>query len=215
MINISIADLRQNYTLAGLSEADADSNPIKQFQTWFQQALFAQIKEPNAMTLATCAPDGKPSARMVLLKDFNEQGFVFYTNYESTKGQHCLKNSWAALVFWWVELERQVRIEGQVEKVSPQESDAYFHSRPRSSQLGAWASNQSQTIENREILELKLAELEEKYTNKEIPRPSYWGGFRVVPKTIEFWQGRSSRLHDRLHYRLQKDGSWLRERLSP
>ena len=214
-MNRSVADLRQNYTRAGLSEADADPNPFKQFKTWFEQAVEAQLPEPNAMAIATTTPDGKPSVRMVLLKDFDERGFVFYTNYESIKGQQLQENPWAALVFWWTQLERQVRIEGKVKKVSPQESDAYFQSRPRDSQLGAWVSNQSQVIDSREVLERRLEELKQKYASKEVPRPPNWGGFRVIPSAIEFWQGRPSRLHDRLRYRLVEDGSWVRERLSP
>jgi pyridoxamine 5'-phosphate oxidase len=215
MTNISIADLRQNYTLAGLTEADAASNPFKQFQVWFSEAVAAQLPEPNAMTLATISPGGRPSARMVLLKDFDEKGFTFYTNYGSAKGKHLSETPWAALVFWWVQLERQVRIEGRVEKVSPQESDEYFCSRPETSQLGAWASNQSQVIESREVLEKQFTQLKEKYTGQAIPRPPHWGGFRVIPDVIEFWQGRPSRLHDRLCYRLLEDGFWHIERLSP
>ena len=214
-MKLSVAELRQNYTLAGLSEADADRNPIDQFKTWFEQAVAAELPEPNAMTLATATRDGKPSARMVLLKDYDEQGFVFYSNYNSLKGQQLAQNSKAALVFWWAQLERQVRIEGEVEQLSAQESDAYFHSRPWSSQLGAWASNQSQVIISREVLDRKLEELKAQYADKEIPRPPHWGGFRVIPLVIEFWQGRPSRLHDRLCYRLIKDGEWVQERLSP
>jgi pyridoxamine 5'-phosphate oxidase len=215
MTNLSIADLRQNYTLAGLSETDAHSNPFQQFQIWFEQAVSAQLPEPNAMTIATINAEGKPSARMVLLKDFDERGFTFFTNYDSNKGQQLSETPWAALVFWWAQLERQVRVEGSVEKVSPQESDEYFSIRPLTSQLGAWASPQSQILASREELEERFDRLKEQYTGKNIPRPPHWGGFRVVPNTIEFWQGRPSRLHDRLRYRLSQEGSWIRERLAP
>lgn len=214
-MDTSVADLRKDYTLQGLRETDALPNPFQQFQKWFDQALAAQLTEPNAMTLATATQSGKPSARMVLLKDFDERGFVFYTNYKSHKGQELAENPQAALVFWWAELERQVRISGQVEKLSSQESDEYFHSRPFSSRLGAWASAQSQVISDRVVLELRLQELKTEYENKDVPRPPHWGGFRVIPTVIEFWQGRPNRLHDRLDYRRLNDGSWLIERLSP
>jgi len=214
-MDTSVADLRKDYTFQGLSETDADPNPFKQFQIWFDQALAAQLPEPNAMTLATATSDGKPSARMVLLKNFDERGFVFYTNYKSHKGQELADNPQAALVFWWAELERQVRIEGRVEKVSDQESDEYFHSRPLNSRLGAWVSEQSQAIASREFLELRLQELKTQYENQDVPRPTHWGGFRVIPTVIEFWQGRPSRLHDRLNYRRLDDDNWLIERLSP
>ncbi|MGF1490046.1 MAG: pyridoxamine 5'-phosphate oxidase [Prochloraceae cyanobacterium] len=214
-MNLSIADLRQNYTLAGLKEADAAADPIDQFASWFQQALDARLNEPNAMSLATVSPDGFPTARIVLLKHFDPAGFVFYTNYNSIKGRHLQQNPRAALVFWWAELERQVRIEGKVAKMPALESDRYFNSRPRNSQLGAWVSAQSEVIPNREILEQKFSKLDREYANKTIPRPPHWGGFRVIPAAIEFWQGRPSRLHDRLRYRLLKGGDWLRERLSP
>ncbi|MDJ0568980.1 MAG: pyridoxamine 5'-phosphate oxidase [Pleurocapsa sp. MO_192.B19] len=212
----SIADLRQNYTLAGLAEADVDADPIKQFEVWFQQALDADLLEPNAMTLATATPDGKPTARIVLLKEVSDRGFVFYTNYESQKGQQLIANPYAALVFLWNKLERQVRIEGRVEQLSLQESTAYFHSRPKASQLGAWTSDQSRVIANRKILKQKLADLQTQYKDDvTIPRPEHWGGFRVIPNRIEFWQGRPSRLHDRLVYDLQDNGSWQLKRLSP
>ncbi len=214
-MNKTVADLRKDYTLQGLSETDADPNPFLQFKKWFDQALAAQLPEPNAMTLATATSDGKPSARIVLLKNFDERGFVFYTNYTSHKGQELADNPQASLVFWWAELERQVRIPGRVEKVSEEESDAYFHARPFNSRLGAWASNQSQVIESREALEQHFQELKTKYENEEVPRPPHWGGFRVTPTEIEFWQGRPSRLHDRLLYRWLNDGSWKIERLSP
>ena len=212
----SIADLRQNYTRAGLSEADLNSNPIEQFDIWFQQALDADLIEPNAMTLATAAPDGKPTARIVLLKGVSERGFVFYTNYESQKGQQLIANPYGALVFLWDKLERQIRIEGKVEKLTESESAEYFHSRPKASQLGAWASDQSRVIPNREVLEQKLADLQEQYSgDATVPLPEHWGGFRVVPNRIEFWQGRPNRLHDRLVYDLQADGDWQIKRLSP
>lgn len=211
----TIADLRKDYSLEGLSKNEVDPNPFIQFKKWFEQALAAQLPEPNAMTLATATPDGKPSARMVLLKDFDERGFVFFTNYNSRKGQELTANPQAALVFWWAELERQVRILGLVERVSEAESDYYFESRPANSRLGAWASEQSEVIPSREFLEQRMQELQIKYENQEIPRPPYWGGFRVIPNEIEFWQGRSSRLHDRLLYTSLEDGNWQIERLSP
>lgn len=214
-MNANVADLRKDYQLQGLSETDADRNPFKQFQVWFDQALAAQLPEPNAMTVATVTKSGKPRARIVLLKNFDERGFVFYTNYHSHKGQELADNPQAAIAFWWAELERQVRIEGRVLKVSDRESDEYFHSRPFNSRLGAWASEQSQVIESREVLEQSLQDLKTKYENQDIPRPPHWGGFRVIPTAIEFWQGRPSRLHDRLLYSLLDDGSWQIERLSP
>ncbi len=211
----SIADLRRDYTLRGLSETDVDSDPFKQFQVWFSDAFGANLIEPNAMILATATKDGKPSARTVLLKGFDERGFVFYTNYESRKGQELAENPWAALVFLWAELERQVRIEGRVEKCSAVESDTYFRSRPLGSRLSALVSQQSQVISSREVLENRLQELMVENANGDVPRPPYWGGYRLSPTSIEFWQGRPDRLHDRLRYRLLHDGSWLIERLSP
>ncbi|HLO88819.1 MAG TPA: pyridoxamine 5'-phosphate oxidase [Nostocaceae cyanobacterium] len=211
----SIADLRKDYTFQDLSERDIDPNPFAQFKIWFDQAVTAQLPEPNAMTLATCTPDGQPSARMVLLKDFDERGFILFTNYNSRKGQELAVNPQAALVFWWAELERQVRITGCVEKISAEESDIYFESRPANSRLGAWASNQSEIIPSQEFLQQKLQEFQSKYENQEVPRPPHWGGFRVVPQEIEFWQGRPSRLHDRLLYTRLQDGRWKIERLSP
>jgi pyridoxamine 5'-phosphate oxidase len=214
-MDISVADLRKEYTHQGLSKADAHPNPFEQFKIWFEQALAAQLLEPNAMTIATATPDGKPDARIVLLKDYDQRGFVFFTNYQSHKGQQLGENHWCAIAFWWAELERQVRIVGLVEKVSDVESDQYFHSRPKGSQLGAWASNQSQVIESRKVLEQRLQKLQEEYENQEVPRPPHWGGFRLIPDQIEFWQGRPSRLHDRLLYRRGQDGSWVIQRLSP
>ena len=214
-MDTSVANLRKDYQLQGLRETDVDVSPFKQFQVWFDQALASQLPEPNAMTVATATQSGKPSARIVLLKGFDERGFVFYTNYQSHKGQELADNPQAALVFWWAELERQVRIEGRVEKVSDRESDEYFHSRPFNSRLGAWASEQSQVIESRAVLEQRAQELKTKYENQDVLRPPHWGGFRVIPTSFEFWQGRSSRLHDRLLYRLLDNGNWLIERLSP
>jgi pyridoxamine 5'-phosphate oxidase len=211
----TVADLRKDYTLEGLSELEVDLNPFIQFKKWFDQALAAQLPEPNAMTIATTTPEGKPSARMVLLKDFDERGFVLFTNYNSHKGQELAENPQAALVFWWAELERQVRISGYVEKVSETESDQYFESRPAKSRLGAWVSNQSEVIESREVLERRLQDFQSKYENQEIPRPPHWGGLRVIPAGIEFWQGRPSRLHDRLLYTRLDNGTWNIERLSP
>jgi len=210
-----VADLRRNYTRAGLNETEADPNPFIQFQTWFDQALSGELPEPNAMTLATATAEGKPDARIVLLKGFDEEGFVFYSNYNSQKGQQLAANPWAALVFWWAELERQVRIEGYVEKVSVEESEAYFASRPFDSQLGAWASPQSELISSRSVLEDNIAQLQHKYDGQKVPKPPHWGGYRLFPTEFEFWQGRPSRLHDRLRYRQQSDGSWVRERLAP
>jgi pyridoxamine 5'-phosphate oxidase len=211
----TIADIRKDYTLEDLSETEVDPNPFLQFKQWFEQALAAQLPEPNAMTIATAMPDGKPSARMVLLKDFDQRGFVFFTNYNSRKGQELAENPQAALVFWWAELERQVRITGHVEKVAETESDKYFYSRPENSRLGAWASHQSEVIASREVLEQSLQDLQHQYENQEIPRPSHWGGLRVIPTEIEFWQGRPNRLHDRLLYTSLGDRIWKIQRLSP
>jgi pyridoxamine 5'-phosphate oxidase len=212
---MSLSDLRREYTLAGLKESDVDPNPLKQFDQWFQQALAAGLPEPNAMTLATATLDGKPSARIVLLKGLDERGFVFFTNYESQKGRELSANPQAALVCYWIELERQVRINGWVSCVSVEESEEYFRSRPLGSQLGAWASRQSEIVSGRQILEDRLEALTHEYRSKPIPLPPYWGGYRVAPETIEFWQGRPNRLHDRLRYTLQSNSQWLIERLSP
>ena len=210
----SIADLRKEYTRAGLREAEARPDPIQQFRKWFDETLAADLHEPNAMTLATATPDGRPSARVVLLKGFDEKGFIFYTNYEGRKSRELDENPYCALVFYWGELERQVRIEGQAFRVSGEESDAYYRSRPQGSKLGAWASEQSQPVEDRGTLEKRLRELEAQYQGREVPRPPFWGGYRVEPEEIEFWQGRENRLHDRLLYRRSESG-WDMVRLQP
>ena len=209
-----VARLRKEYLHAGLKESGAASDPIEQFRRWFDEAVAADLHEPNAMTLATTTPDGRPSARIVLLKGFDERGFVFYTNYEGRKSGELEENPRCALVFYWGELERQVRVEGCTSRVSDRESDDYFGSRPRGSRLGAWASEQSRPVEDRGVLEERLRGLESEYEGREVPRPPFWGGYRVGPEAIEFWQGRENRLHDRLVYR-RSGGSWARERLQP
>lgn len=214
-MNPSIADLRKDYSSQSLLETDVAKNPIDQFSKWWTEAINSQIPEPNAMTLATASVDGMPSARIVLLKGFDQNGFVFFTNYKSYKGVQLEENPKACLVFFWKELERQVRITGLVKKIEEKESDAYFISRPKGSQVGAWTSPQSQVIENREWLDNKYLELAESFKEKELQRPSHWGGYSVIPVIIEFWQGRPSRLHDRIQYTMQEDGSWKVERLAP
>lgn len=211
----SVADLRQEYTRAGLRETDAAPDPIEQFRRWFEEALAAGLHEPNAMTLATATSDGRPAARVVLLKGFEERGFVFYTNYEGRKGRELEENPYCALVFYWGELERQVRIEGRASRISGEESDAYYRSRPLGSRLGAWVSEQSRPVGDRATLEERLRELEDEYEGREVPRPPFWGGYRVVPEEIEFWQGRENRLHDRLLYSRQSDEGWSMARLQP
>ncbi len=210
-----VADLRNEYTRAGLDETSLRPDPLAQFRGWFEDALAAGLHEPNAMTLATATPGGKPSARVVLLKGFDERGFVFYTNYEGRKGEELGRNPRAALVFYWGELERQVRIEGRASRVPERESDAYYASRPRGSRLGAWASEQSRPVEGREVLESRLRALEREYEGREVPRPPFWGGYRVEPEAVEFWQGRQNRLHDRIVYRRRGAGGWEIERLQP
>jgi pyridoxamine 5'-phosphate oxidase len=213
---VDIAHLREHYAATGLSETDLHPDPIEQFAIWFREVLSAELREPNAMTLATCTPDGQPSARMVLLKGFDARGFVFYTNYESRKAQELAVNPRAALVFYWTDFGRQVRVEGDASKVSREESDEYFHSRPLGSQLGAWASHQSAPVASRPVLEEQLHLCGKEFEGDEgIPLPPFWGGYRVAPKVIEFWQGRPNRLHDRLRYSRLASGEWRIERLCP
>jgi pyridoxamine 5'-phosphate oxidase len=211
---MSIADLRQDYARATLSEHDVDPDPVRQFTVWLEQAIAAQVIEPTAMTLATATADGAPSARMVLLKGVDERGFAFYTDYRSRKGSELAANPRAALVFWWGELERQVRITGHVTRVTSEESEAYYRSRPIKSRLGAWASVQSRVLESREQLEAQLHEVTERFAG-EPPLPPHWGGFRVRHEEVEFWQGRRSRLHDRIVYRRGAGDGWTIARLSP
>ena len=202
--------------LAALTKHSIDANPIRQFQRWYDEVRAHGVSEQDAtsMTLATATRDGRPSARIVLLKGFDDRGFVFYTNYQSRKGKELSENPRACLLFYWPQLWRQVRIEGEVEKISAAESEAYFQSRPLGSKLGAWASNQSEVVDRRETLEARFAELQKRF-GEDVPRPEHWGGYRLKPNSIEFWQGRDNRLHDRLWYRLEEDGSWLIERLGP
>jgi pyridoxamine 5'-phosphate oxidase len=211
---VILADLRKDYALAGLLEKDLARDPFRQFEKWFHEAEAAKLTEPNAMILATAARDGRPSARTVLLKSVDGRGFVFFTNYESRKGRELDGNPHATLLFPWLALERQVIVEGTVTKVAREESEAYFHSRPRASQLAAWASAQSTIIASRAVLEDAMKTLEQKYAGQEVPVPPAWGGWRLGPDAVEFWQGRRSRLHDRLRYRRAKEG-WTIERLAP
>ena len=208
------SSLRQEYTSAGLDKADVDPDPIVQFHEWFENAVEADLHEPNAMILATATNDGKPSARTVLLKGYDVRGFVFYTNYEGRKAKEIEANPACALLFYWGELERQVRIEGRASRLSGEESDAYFAGRPRGSRLGAWASEQSRPVEDRRILEERVTALDAEYEGSEIPRPPFWGGYRIEPDTIEFWQGRENRLHDRIVYYPSGRG-WKIVRLQP
>jgi pyridoxamine 5'-phosphate oxidase len=235
---MSIADLRREYNLAGLRRSDLESDPIAQFRKWFEQAagervsgrvrkfliatyksVFglknAELIDVNAATLATADKEGRPSARIVLLKGVDERGFIFYTNYDSRKGRELTENPCASLVFYWPDQERQVCVAGDVSRISREESEAYFRSRPRGSRLAAWASRQSEVLENRGVLEARWEELQQKYPGEDVPMPPYWGGFVLTPVRIEFWQGRPSRLHDRFRYLRQPDKSWLIERLSP
>lgn len=212
-MNKAIADIRKDYTLQSLNEADVAANPIEQFTKWWNEAIESEIIEANAMTLATATKNGKPSARIVLLKDFDDTGFVFFTNYTSKKGKELLENPQTALIFFWKELERQIRIEGEVKTIDAKESDEYFNSRPAASRIGAWASPQSDIISNRKFLEENTQMYATKFSNN-IPRPAHWGGYKVVLASIEFWQGRKNRLHDRILYTKQPQG-WKIVRLAP
>jgi pyridoxamine 5'-phosphate oxidase len=210
-----LTGLRNEYAAHGLRRADLHSDPLQQFGAWFAAALAADIRDVNAMSLATATPDGKPSVRIVLLKGFDERGFAFFTNYDSAKAHELDANPHAALVFYWVQLQRQIRISGAVEKTSREDSAAYFHSRPIGSQLGAWVSKQSEAIDARQVLDARLTEMTERYEKGDIPLPPHWGGYRVKPDRFEFWQGRPNRLHDRFRYSRQADGTWLIDRLAP
>jgi pyridoxamine 5'-phosphate oxidase len=207
--------LRTDYRQHSLSESDVDPDPLRQFMAWFDEAVASNANEPNAMTLATCDANGAPSARIVLLKGLDGGSFVFYTNYLSQKSRDLAQNPRAALVFWWPELERQVRVEGDVSKTSQTEADAYFHGRPRESQIGSAASPQSQVIASREVLEERMRELKEQFPAGDIPRPPHWGGYRLAPRRLEFWQGRPSRLHDRIEYMRGAASRWQIRRLAP
>lgn len=210
-----IADIRKDYRLKNFSEADAAADAIQQFTAWWNDAIASEIDEVNALTLATATRDGKPSARIVLLKGYDENGFVFFTNYKSNKGEELAQNPQACMVFFWKELERQVKIEGLIEKVSEKESDEYYFSRPVGSQVGAWCSPQSSVISGRNVIEENVKKYEAQFASTPITRPAHWGGYRLKPQLVEFWQGRPSRLHDRLQYTLEVSGSWKIERLAP
>lgn len=211
---MDLGDLRYEYTKYGLKREDLADDPLNQFEHWYGQAVDAELPQPNAMSLATVAANGEPSSRIVLLKSYDQQGFVFYTNYESRKAQNIAVNDQVALLFFWVEFERQIKIRGHAERISAAESLRYFASRPRGSQIGAWCSPQSSAIGSRQLLETEFERLKQKFRDREIPLPSHWGGFRIIPHTYEFWQGRANRLHDRFQYQ-RHDDTWEIERLAP
>lgn len=210
-----ISEIREDYREDGLLESDLFPDPLKQFEAWMQEALDAKVHQPNAMTLATATAAGVPSSRIVLLKEVDHEGFVFFTNYESQKSREMLENPRASLNFIWLPLARQIRVDGVVSKASSATSDAYFRTRPRGSQIGAWASAQSEVVADRKALEESFKEIEKLYEGQDVPRPEHWGGFVLIPRTVEFWQGRPSRLHDRIRYKKTGQGEWLIERLSP
>jgi pyridoxamine 5'-phosphate oxidase len=209
------ATSRYEHAGKGLRRSDLNPDPIKQFASWFTAAIEAGIRDVNAMSLATAGRDGRPSVRIVLLKSFDQDGFVFFTNYESEKGKQLQTNPYAALAFYWIELDRQIRVSGMVKKTSREESQTYFHSRPVGSQLSAWASRQSEVLDGRRMLDARMAEVSERFVDKPVPLPPHWGGYRLKPERMEFWQGRPSRLHDRFRYTRQASGNWLIERLAP
>jgi pyridoxamine 5'-phosphate oxidase len=210
-----IGQLRKEYSLHSLTETGVAALPLDQFTQWWNQAIQSDIEEVNAMALSTINKEGRPESRIVLLKGYSEKGFVFFTNYESNKGDQLQQHAHCSLLFFWKELERQVRINGRAEKISTQESDAYFNSRPEGSKIGAWASPQSQVVESQEWLHENFERIKARYNNNTISRPPHWGGFAVRPDSMEFWQGRPSRMHDRIRYSLQQDGGWKIERLAP
>src|SRR3954466_6218997 len=212
---MSLDPIDYEHSEPGLRRRDLDPDPIKQFSNWFTAAIEAQIRDVNAMSLATASPEGRPSVRIVLLKGFDHDGFVFFTNYESEKGRQLAANPFAALGFYWIEQDRQIRIAGRTDPTSREESERYFHSRPLGSQLGAWASRQSEVLDARRVLDARMAQITERFAGKPVPLPPHWGGFRLKPDYMEFWQGRANRLHDRFRYTLQGDGNGLLERLSP
>jgi pyridoxamine 5'-phosphate oxidase len=212
---LDIAQLRRDYSKKELTEKNVDESPFIQFSHWFKEALEAEVPEPNAMTLATATKDGRPSARVMLLKYFGENGFGFFTNFNSRKSLEIAENPYAALCFLWLELERQVRVDGLLHKIPDKEAEEYFKGRPRGSQIGAWVSHQSSVIKSKEELEKKVIEMEKKFDGREVPIPDYWGGYTLIPTSIEFWQGRPSRLHDRILYTLDEKGEWKTSRLSP